>query len=99
MPSEKYAARRGSVEDGRRMITACFARVPQRCTSRTYMHFLLMFQEVRPISKTRNQLNTCVQEPMNHCWSHSSTNPRTFTPCILSAFLKGKASVSDFSLR
>jgi len=39
-----------------RMITACFARAPQRCTSRTYMHFLLMFQEVRPISKTRNQL-------------------------------------------
>src|SRR5712691_499885 len=56
MPSEKYAARRGSVEDGMRMITACFARAPQRCTSRTYMHFLLMFQEVRPISKTRNQL-------------------------------------------
>src|SRR5207244_3989980 len=38
------------------LITACFARVPQRCTSRTYMHFLLMFQEVRPISKTRNRL-------------------------------------------
>src|SRR6266446_5944524 len=56
MPSEKYATRRGSVEDGRRMITACFARAPQRCTSRIYMHFLLMFQEVRPIRKTRNQL-------------------------------------------
>src|SRR6266852_3288596 len=56
MPSEKYAARRGSVEDGMRMITACFARAPQRCTSRTYMHFLLTFQEVMLISKTRNQL-------------------------------------------
>src|SRR5712692_6363510 len=56
MPSEKHAARRGSVEDGMRMITACFARASQRCTSRTYMHFLLIFQEVRPISKTRNQL-------------------------------------------
>src|SRR5229473_3385461 len=56
MPSEKCAARRASVEDGRRMITACCARAPQRCTSRTYMHFHLMFQEVRPISKTRNQL-------------------------------------------
>ena len=42
-----------------RLITACFARVPQRWTSRIYIHFLLMFQEVRLISKTRNQL---------HCW-------------------------------
>src|SRR5713101_4987706 len=56
MPSEKCAARRASVEDGRRMVTACFARALQRGTSRTYMHFLLMFQEVRLISKTRNQL-------------------------------------------
>src|SRR2546425_16113 len=56
MASEKYAARRGSVEDGMRLITACCARVPQRWTSRIYIHFLLMFQEVRLISKTRNQL-------------------------------------------
>src|SRR5215831_11172063 len=60
MPSEKYAARRGSVEDGMRMITACFARAPQRCTSRTYVHFLLMFQEVRLVRKTRNQLQVKV---------------------------------------
>src|SRR3977135_4108570 len=57
MPSEKDAARRGGVEDGRRIITACCARVPQRCTSRTYMRFLLMFQEVIAIRKTRNQLS------------------------------------------
>ena len=38
------------------MITVCFARALQRCTSRIYMHFLLTFQEVMPISKTRNQL-------------------------------------------
>jgi hypothetical protein len=56
IPSEKYAVRRGSAEEGMRMITACFARAPRRCVSRPYMHFLLMFQEVRPISKTRNQL-------------------------------------------
>src|SRR6266446_3423588 len=56
VPSEKDAARGGSVEDGMRMITACFACVPQRCTSHTYMHFFLTFQEVRPISKTRNRL-------------------------------------------
>src|SRR5882724_8604022 len=46
VPSAKYAAHRGSVEDGRRMSTACFACALQRCTSRTYMHFLLAFQKV-----------------------------------------------------
>ena len=56
MLPEKYAARRGCVEEVMRMRTACFARAPQRCTSRTYIPFLLMFHEVRPISKTRNQL-------------------------------------------
>ncbi len=39
-----------------RMITARFAHALQRYTSRTYMHCLLIFQEVMPISKTRNQL-------------------------------------------
>jgi len=38
------------------MITACFARALQRCTSRIDMPFLLTLQEVIPISKTRNQL-------------------------------------------
>src|SRR6266702_2830766 len=66
MPSEKDAARRGSVEDGRRMITACFARASQRCTSRTYLHFLLIFQEVRPISKTRNQLQDKLNSPASY---------------------------------
>src|SRR2546425_991613 len=64
MSSEKYAACRGSVEDGMHMITACFARAPQRSTSRTYMYFLLIFQEVRPIRKTRNQLS---QRPRPQC--------------------------------
>ena len=44
------------MEDGIRMITPCFARALQRWTSRICMHFLLTFQEVMPISKTRNQL-------------------------------------------
>jgi polyphosphate:AMP phosphotransferase len=39
-----------------RMRTACFARAPQRCTSRLSKHFFLTFQEVIPLSKTRNQL-------------------------------------------
>src|SRR5919206_3435653 len=43
--------------DEMRMRTACFARVPPRCTSRLSKHFLLTFQEVTPLSKTRNQLN------------------------------------------
>jgi len=55
-PQKKYAARRGSVWNGMRMITACFARVLQRCTSRRYMRFLLTSQKVRTISKTRNRL-------------------------------------------
>jgi hypothetical protein len=38
------------------MIPACFARALQRCTRRLCMHCLLTFQEVMPISKTRNQL-------------------------------------------
>jgi len=42
--------------EGLRTITACFAPVPRRCMSRPYMHFLLMFHEVRQISKTRNPL-------------------------------------------
>jgi hypothetical protein len=52
----KYMARRGCVEDGRRMITACFARALQRCTGRLYMGFRFIFQAVKPIGKTRNQL-------------------------------------------
>ena len=39
------------------MRTACFVRVLQRCTGRLYMNFLSIFQAVRPIGKTRNQLN------------------------------------------
>ena len=42
--------------DAMRMRTACFARAPQRYTSRLSKHFLLIFQEVTPPSKTRNQL-------------------------------------------
>src|SRR5262249_12432684 len=42
--------------DEMRMMTACVARAPQRCTSHLSKHFLLTFQEVTPLSKTRNQL-------------------------------------------
>src|SRR5215475_2870146 len=43
--------------DERRMRTACLARTPQRCTSRLSKRFLLTFQEVTPLSKTRNRLH------------------------------------------
>jgi hypothetical protein len=42
--------------DEMRMKTACFARAPQRCTSRLSKRFSLIFQEDAPLSKTRNQL-------------------------------------------
>ena len=45
------------------MITACFARALQRCTSRIGVHFLLIFQEVILISKTRNQLRDKLNYP------------------------------------
>jgi hypothetical protein len=44
------------------MITACFAHAFQRYTSPTYIHFLLIFQEVRLISKTRNQLTNKIED-------------------------------------
>jgi hypothetical protein len=43
------------------LITACFARALQRWTSRICVHFLLTFQEVMPISTTRNQLNSATR--------------------------------------
>jgi HEPN domain-containing protein len=44
VPSEKYAACRGRVSDGMRMITPCFARALERCTSCIGVDFLLTFQ-------------------------------------------------------
>jgi hypothetical protein len=38
------------------MITVCFVRALQRCTGRLQMGFRFIFQAVRPIGKTRNQL-------------------------------------------
>jgi hypothetical protein len=70
--SEKDAARRGSVEDGMRMIPACCARASQRGTRRTYVHFLLIFQEVWAISKTRNQLNISLPNLQRHQCMHET---------------------------
>ena len=48
------------------MITTCFARAAQRWTSRICVHVLFTFQEVTPISKTRNQLSMYAQELAVH---------------------------------
>jgi hypothetical protein len=40
---------------------------------------------------------TFVQEARNHCWGRSATIPGIVVPCLLAAFLKGKAFVGDFS--
>ena len=53
LQSEKYVARGGSKYDAMCMITASFVRLLQRCTDSLGMHFLLIFQEVRSVSKTR----------------------------------------------
>ena len=55
--SEKCVARCDSKYDEMRLITVCFVRVLQRCTGSQYLHFLLIFQEVSPVSKTCNQLH------------------------------------------
>jgi hypothetical protein len=47
-----------------RMITACFARALKGWMSRICVHFLLTFQEVMPISKTRNQLAILAYKPI-----------------------------------
>jgi hypothetical protein len=68
-----------------RIITAYFAHAPQRCTSRTSMHFLLMFQEVRPISKTCNQLGP----PATNAGKFTVSTP--FDTLGSSAFNRGEA--------
>jgi hypothetical protein len=57
-----------------RMITARFARALQGCTSRLCVHFLLTFQEVMPISKTRNRLDRTHNSarPGSGAWAHGA---------------------------
>jgi len=54
MLSEKHTARRGSVQRGWRLSTACRTRALQKGTSRIGVQFPLTLQEARPLSKTRN---------------------------------------------
>jgi hypothetical protein len=51
------------------MITTCFARAAQRWTSRICVHVLFTFQEVTPISKTRNQLMVKAAHTVMSCCS------------------------------
>jgi hypothetical protein len=61
--------------DAMRMRTASFARAPQRYTSRLSKHFLLTFQEVKPLRKTRNQLSAMrgFDHRIGHLWPLSMT--------------------------
>jgi hypothetical protein len=81
------------------MITACFARALQRCTGRLYMVFLFIFQAVRPIGKTRNQLirqSRCArqgEEPVNGV---APNNPPPF--CRLHTLSVGAKNTPPFFL-
>ena len=60
MPSEQYAARRGSVQDGMRVIPACFARALQRWTSRmTHLSFFY-FKRLWTSAKLANSSNVII---------------------------------------
>src|SRR5437763_1145580 len=63
--------------DGIRMITACFARMHQRCTDRVEISFLFMLQEVRPIGKTRNQLRLRPLPVLSASWRATSSRAIT----------------------
>jgi hypothetical protein len=68
--------------DERRMSTACFARVPQRGTSRLSKYILLTFQEVTPLSKTRNQLIYCARgQAENEIKDHKRSLKSDRTSC------------------
>ena len=62
------------------MSTACFARALQRGTSRLSKHFLLTFQEVTTLRKTRNQLilsavdNRCYKRILYDVLDHDPTH-------------------------
>ena len=47
------------------MSTACFARAFQRCPGRLYIGFRFIFQTIRAIGKTRNQLKVRY-DPCHH---------------------------------
>jgi len=44
------------------VIAAYFAYAPSGCTRRAYMRFLLIFQEIGGISKTRNRFTKSCQD-------------------------------------
>ena len=77
------------MSDARRMRTACFARAPQRYTRRLIKHFLLIFQEVTPPSKTRNQLKvTSEQAPRNLLIEPPREGPLNRAKVLISGIVK-----------
>ena len=70
--SEKGVARCRNGYDSMRMFPASFARVPQRGRGYIYMRFLLIFQAVRMMSKTCNQLAGLATLPLlNTTWGQA----------------------------
>src|SRR5216684_4076153 len=72
------------------LITAYFARALQSCTSRIGVHFLLTFQEVTSVGKTRNQLSA-------HC--HLLREMCGASPVMNKLLCPGKAILAGFSGR
>src|SRR4029453_4641231 len=62
-----------------------FCSVLQKCTGRTYLHFLLTPQEVRTIGKTRNQFI--------HCDPHASRTATFLMGHVARVFTGGRPSV------
>ena len=73
MPSEQYVARSGSASDDMRMIPARFAWVRQRSTRCLNRYFPSIFQELRTIGKTCNQLPAYIA---HHGDANASGMPR-----------------------
>jgi hypothetical protein len=56
MWSEKCGGRCGTTWDGMRVIAGGFPRTLQRCACLTNTYFIFIFQEIKGIVETRNQL-------------------------------------------
>jgi hypothetical protein len=74
----KCVARRGSTSDNMRMITASFPRVLPRWTGRIRTRFRLMRHESKPMSTTRNQVNT--HSSCGHALLHTCERVRSSQP-------------------
>jgi hypothetical protein len=96
VPSEQYVARSGSEYDEMGMIPARFACVLQRRIRYLNMHFLSIFQEVEPISKTCNQLYIRAYRCGTSMLLYSKC-PKVGKPCVSRAAEAHTSGVLDVS--